>query len=64
MNRFIQFEYTDKDIAVIDDYKNQQDSSLDSALKPVSFYVDQLDHYIKKVKKFRHFPSEHDDKYE
>jgi len=59
MNRFIQFEYTNKDFVVIDDYKNQPDSSLDSALKPVSSYVDQLDHYIKKAKKYRHFPSEH-----
>jgi len=49
MNRFIQFEYTDKEFAVIDDYKNQPDSSLDWALKPVSFYVDQLDHYIRKA---------------
>jgi hypothetical protein len=59
MNRFIQIEYTNKDFVVIDDYKNQPDSSLDSALKPVSLYVDQLDYYIKKAKKFRHFPSEH-----
>jgi hypothetical protein len=45
MNRFIQFEYTDKDFVVIDDFKDRPDSSLDSALKSVPFYVDQLDHH-------------------
>jgi hypothetical protein len=60
MNRFIQFECIDKDFAAIADLKNQPDSSLDSALKSVSSYVDQMDHYVKKAKKYRHFPSEHD----
>ncbi len=64
MDRFIQFEYTDKDFAVIDDYKNQPESSLDSAFESISSHVDQLNRYIKIAIKFRHFPSEHDDKYE
>ncbi|CAF4949461.1 unnamed protein product [Rotaria sp. Silwood1] len=59
MDRFIRFEYSDKDFKLIDDYKNRQVVSLDLALKPVLSSVNNLEYYIKKAKENCHYPSKH-----
>jgi len=60
MNKFILFKYNEKAFPPIDDYKIDGILSLDTALEPVLCSVDQLDYYIERAKKFRHYPSEHD----
>jgi hypothetical protein len=60
MSRFIRFEYTGKAFQSIDDYKNHPVLPLSSALTPVLSHVDHLDYFIKKAKKYCHYPSEYD----
>ncbi|CAF3694168.1 unnamed protein product [Rotaria sp. Silwood1] len=59
MNRFIRFEYNDKKIQPIDDWKDESLLSIDLALQSVSSIVDRLDYYIKDAKHSRHYPSNH-----
>ncbi|CAF3737411.1 unnamed protein product [Rotaria socialis] len=59
MNRFIRFEYNNKKLQPIDNFKDKSILSIDVALQSVLSIVDRLDHYIEDAKHSRHYPSDH-----
>ncbi|CAF2049678.1 unnamed protein product [Rotaria magnacalcarata] len=59
MNRFIRFEYNNKKLQPIDNFKDESILSIDVTLQSVLSIVDRLNHYIEDAKHSRHYPSDH-----